>query len=533
MADRPNRVRQQLGNYRLIRLLGEGGFAEVYLAEHIYLKTQVAVKVLQEKMEAQYIEGFLKEAQTIAALKHLHILRVLDFGMENSRPFLVMEYAPGGTLRKNHPRGSKVLLSTVVSYVKQVAMALQYAHDQKIVHRDVKPENVLVEADGKIVLGDFGIATPTHQTQSLSTQETVGTISYMAPEQIQGKPRAASDQYSLGIIVYEWLCGARPFEGATAIEIAMHHLNNLPPSLREKFPSISPDVEQVVMTALAKDAKQRFASVQAFATALEQASQSAESQPSVSLKGNIPPIQPLSPAIPATPPNQSLKPISDILPVNRSYTLEQTSQSEQMQPSVPLAEATLSHQPLPPTLLATPLNPSPEPTTGISPRSHASEVSGTQLPLPQTMSRPSRRTVIVGLVGLTLVGGGITWLATSRSSTSQPIHSMTPTSPTPTPLPRGTTLYTYRGHSYYVYAVAWSPDGKRIASGGDRTVQVWDAVDGGHVFTYQGHSSGMTAVAWSPDGKRIASGSNDNTVQVWDAIDLIITHKPKSPRRGS
>ncbi|HWS84334.1 MAG TPA: protein kinase, partial [Ktedonobacteraceae bacterium] len=99
MADRPNRVGQQLGNYRLIGVLGEGGFAEVYLAEHIYLKTQVAIKVLQEKLEAQYVEGFLKEAQTIAALKHPHILRVLDFGMENSRPFLVMEYAPGGTLR--------------------------------------------------------------------------------------------------------------------------------------------------------------------------------------------------------------------------------------------------------------------------------------------------------------------------------------------------------------------------------------------------------------------------------------------------
>jgi serine/threonine protein kinase len=107
MADRPNRIGQQLGNYRLIRLQGEGRFAEVYLGEHIYLKTQVAVKVLQEKIEAQYVEGFLKEAQTIAALKHPHILRVLDFGMENARPFLVMEYASGGTLRQKHPRGSK------------------------------------------------------------------------------------------------------------------------------------------------------------------------------------------------------------------------------------------------------------------------------------------------------------------------------------------------------------------------------------------------------------------------------------------
>src|SRR6266849_2826238 len=184
-----NRTGQQLGNYRLLHLLGQGGCANVYLGEHTHLNTRAAVKVLHEQMEAQALENFLKEAQTIATLKHPHILGVLDFGMEDSTPFLVMEYAPGGTLRKKHPHGSIVPLPTIVSYVKQVTAALQYAHDQQLVHRDVKPENMLEEAQGSIVLGDFGIAIPVYNTQTFSTQEVGGTPSYMAPEQCRGKAR--------------------------------------------------------------------------------------------------------------------------------------------------------------------------------------------------------------------------------------------------------------------------------------------------------------------------------------------------------
>src|SRR5882757_7800255 len=130
-----DRVGQQLGNYRLTYLLGQGGFGDVYLGQHIYLNTQAAIKVLLEQMTAQDFQSFLKEAQTVAVLKHPHILRVLEFGLDNATPFLVMEYASRGTLRQCHPQGTTVPLPTVVLYVKQVAAALQYAHDQKIVHR--------------------------------------------------------------------------------------------------------------------------------------------------------------------------------------------------------------------------------------------------------------------------------------------------------------------------------------------------------------------------------------------------------------
>src|SRR5437016_10866543 len=141
MVDRQG---QQLGNYRLLRLLGRGGFAEVYLGQHIYLNNQAALKVLQIILNDEDIERFAKEARTLASLNHPHIVRVLDFAVEDGTPFLVMEYAASGTLRHRHPKGSHLATETVVSYVRQIASALQYAHDQHLVHCDIKPENMLV-----------------------------------------------------------------------------------------------------------------------------------------------------------------------------------------------------------------------------------------------------------------------------------------------------------------------------------------------------------------------------------------------------
>src|SRR5439155_18668080 len=195
-------------------------------------------------------------------LAHPSIVRVLDFDVQEGVPFLVIDYAPNGTLRHRYPRGSLVPLPVIGSVVMQVAEALQYAHEQKFIHRDVKPENMLVGKRQEVLLSDLGIATIAHNTDSLSAsgQGTKGTLAYMAPEQIEGHPRAASDQYALGVVVYEWLCGECPFEGSMT-EVMVQHLSIPPQSLRERLPTISAEVEQVVLKALAKDPKQRFASV--------------------------------------------------------------------------------------------------------------------------------------------------------------------------------------------------------------------------------------------------------------------------------
>src|SRR6266852_4590937 len=151
-------VGQQFGNYRLVRILGEGAFAEVYLGEHIYLSTQAAIKVLHTQLTSDDTEKFRTEARTIAHLVHPHIVRVLEFGVEGKTPFLVMDYAPHGTLRQRHPKGTRLPLDTIISYVTQVADALQYAHQEKLIHRDIKPENMLLGRKNEVLLSDFGIA---------------------------------------------------------------------------------------------------------------------------------------------------------------------------------------------------------------------------------------------------------------------------------------------------------------------------------------------------------------------------------------
>jgi serine/threonine protein kinase len=460
-------VGQQMGNYRLIRLLGRGGFAEVYLGGHLHLDTQAAIKVLHTALvEDDEIESFRAEARIVAHLMHPHIVQVLEFGVENSIPFLVMRYASGGTLRHRHPRGSQVPLPTLTEYVKQAASALQYAHDQRLIHRDVKPENMLIGSNQELLLSDFGIAVMTQSSRYSDPQKIAGTATYMAPEQFQGNASAASDQYALSVVVYEWLCGKVPFKGSFS-EIASQHLFTPPSPLREQLPGIPAVVEQVVLKGLAKEASQRFGSVAEFATAFEQASA-------------------------AWLANEST-----------------TDYSTARQTVVPL----LTNEALPP--------------AGAPP--------GQEKPVTRQLSR---RTLVIGLALVGLTGVGIAAAALTRLpySTFSPTPTATPLSPTPTAAPPslGTTLYVYRGHHNEVEAAAWSPDGKRIASGSrDKTVQVWDATDGGNAFTYTGHSDIVDAVAWSPPGgKRIATGSNDSTVQIWDDTDggHVFTYRGHSDR---
>ncbi len=263
---------QELGNYCLIRLLGEGGFAKVYLGEHLHLGTLAAIKILHARFEPTDLERFEQEARTIAGLRHPHIVRVLDYGIQDNVPFLVMDYASGGTLRQLHPAGTRVPLETVVQYVLQVASALQYAHDHKLVHRDVKPENMLLDGQHNVLLSDFGIAVTAHSTNSLGIQDAIGTVSYMAPEQLRKKARPASDQYALATIAYEWLSGAPPFEGLP-IEVALQHITDPIPPLHDKLLDLPTAVEQVLLRALAKEPERRFPNIQAFADALEKAAQ--------------------------------------------------------------------------------------------------------------------------------------------------------------------------------------------------------------------------------------------------------------------
>ncbi len=264
-------IGRQLGNYRLLKLLGQGGFADVYLGEQIYLKTSAAIKVLRTQLSDDVLEQFVGEARTIARLVHPNIISVLDFGIDKGIPFLIMPYAQHGSLRKIHPRGQVLPLSVVVSYSLQVAQALQHAHDHKIIHRDVKPENILLGDDNLLKLSDFGIATTSHSTYTQPTHNpqgnAVGTTTYMAPEQFTSEPSFLSDQYALGVVVYEWLCGRPPFVGAD-VAISFGHVYTPTPSLHDRAPQSSPAIERVVQRALAKEPHMRFPRVIDFADEL-------------------------------------------------------------------------------------------------------------------------------------------------------------------------------------------------------------------------------------------------------------------------
>jgi serine/threonine protein kinase len=308
-----DRVGQRLGNYRVIRLLGKGGFGDVYLGEHIHLNTQVAIKVLQTRLVGSNLEQFRVEAQTIARLVHPHIVRIFDFGVEDDIPFLVMDYAPNGILRQRHPKGIPVPAKSIVAYVKQVAAALQYAHERKLIHRDIKPENMLLGLNGDVLLSDFGLVLIAQSTGSQTTKEVAGTIPYMAPEQINGKPRPASDQYALGIVIYEWLSGERPFNGSF-VEIATQHLMIPPTALYGRVAGVSPAMEEVVFTALAKDPQQRYASVQELAIALEQACERTQAPLPVSPLPMTSSDQSSQPTYVVAPPGQSLQSIVVVSP---------------------------------------------------------------------------------------------------------------------------------------------------------------------------------------------------------------------------
>lgn len=253
---------QRLGDkYLLGDLLGQGGFGAVYTARHLLLNRQQAIKILLEQhfTSPKFRERFTREAQTLAALDQPNIVHVDDFGFDGNRAFLVMPYIGGGTLQQILRTGGALPPDQVLRYLEQIAAALDYAHARNVAHLDLKPLNLLVHEDGRLLLSDFGLAHLMEQGAiEGSTSLQFGTPTYMAPEHLQGQPERRSDIYALGIMVYQMLTGRVPFEGSNAAAIMLKHMTEPPPKLGSVRPDLPSALEGVINKALAKRTAARY-----------------------------------------------------------------------------------------------------------------------------------------------------------------------------------------------------------------------------------------------------------------------------------
>ena len=263
------------GRYELEELVGAGGMSSVFRAHDTLLERKVALKILHEQYtsDEDYVERFRREARAVAGLSHPNIVTVIDRGEQDGRQFIVFEYIDGESLKQLVDRTGPLQVDQAVGLTLQIARALAFAHQQGLVHRDVKPQNVLLNDDGRAKVTDFGIARSLDVQQGMTQTGTVmGTSDYIAPEQARGeRVDEHTDVYSLGIVLYELLTGEVPFPGENFVAVAMRHINEPPPSARERRPDVSPRLDAAIKCAMAKEPGDRFGSMGDFVGELEAA----------------------------------------------------------------------------------------------------------------------------------------------------------------------------------------------------------------------------------------------------------------------
>ena len=250
--------------YQIIRTIGEGGMANVYLAYDPILDRNVAVKILRGDLatDEKFVRRFQREAMNASSLTHPNIVEMYDVGEDNGNYFIVMEYVDGKTLKSLIKKRGKLTLPEVIDIMLQLTSAIACAHDSYIIHRDIKPQNVMILDDGRVKITDFGIAIASNATELTQTNSVMGSVHYLPPEQANGKGATIkSDIYSLGILMYELLVGRVPFKGENAVEIALKQLKEPIPSVCKEDDSIPQSIENIILKACAKNPKNRYDSV--------------------------------------------------------------------------------------------------------------------------------------------------------------------------------------------------------------------------------------------------------------------------------
>lgn len=543
---------KMLGRYQVTRFLGRGGMGEVWLAEDTQLRRQIAVKLLPAAFayDQQYLQAFEREARAAAALDHPNILPVHDFGQQQVGPdsivtYLIMLYIADGSLRERiHAAKGPLAPAEALHYLRQAAQAIDYAHERHVLHRDVKPANMLLQQNW-LFLTDFGIARLLDSaTQRTQTRRGAGTPGFMAPEQAQGKAEAASDRYSLAVTAYVLLTGRQPFTGETPYGILIKQLQDNPPLPRELNPALSPLTQQVLLWGLARRPEDRPPSCSAFVQALEQSFQPQGASPTrgdadktvlapwMQYRQAIPPTQqPLT-----TPGSQqamsttaSMPTPSALLPVHLAPYDHASQVAPSLASTAPYARPYASMTQMPTasasSIPATPSMPAPVMPPPFSESPAAPKIG--------------RRSVLIGAGAgaIALAGLGIGGYELYRHLQPAP-HVAAKPIPGPHKLISGIPVLTLKGHTAAVESIAWDPTGHYLASGSNDTyVMLWD-VEGSVPKSSSGVKSlttplqkwkvtntssgsfqfGQNWLCWSNDGKTVAVIVQDNHIQLFDAF---------------
>jgi serine/threonine protein kinase len=503
------------GNYHLQYHIGQGAFADVYLGKRIHLNTEAAIKILHAKLSTFDKQNFLREAQMIAKLDHQHIVRVLDFDfLPDNTPCLAMEYAAHGSLRQRHPYGERLTPTDILPYLYQLAEAVTYIHNKKIVHCDIKPENILLDAQNRVLLADFGIATLARQ----AGQHTSGTPPYMAPEQIQGQPESASDQYALAIVVYEWLCGRRPFTGQTNEEIKNKHSHTSPQPLRQLVPTLSSEIEYVVLQALAKKPNERFQNVKEFVTKFKEAAQISStftSQPTSENRTSFPGLGVLSSSalastiysIPTTQGGNAITVTQPVVQERATLTATELACLSHLKQGETLYELNLGQRYAIRTL-----------AWSADSQTLAAGCDNHRIFTWDALTGQRKQEYLLHNTQICSIAWSPNGRLLASACANQVVHIWNPDEQEPQP------LVTFRGHMNQTAklgltcALAWSSNSQFLASVcNGHTIWVWKTKDGTQFSQCVGHTDDINALCWSPDDRQVATASDDGSIRLWDS----------------
>ncbi len=550
----------QLDEYRLVDIVGQGGMSAVYRAYQEELERYVAVKILSPVLanDPGYAARFTNEAKMAASLEHPHIVPVYDFGVVDDLSYVVMRLLRGGTLKKQLAHRKPISVSGVMQPVDAIAKALDYAHTRNIIHRDVKPGNIMFDEQGTAYLVDFGIARAAHYADAQLTAENtvLGTPAYMAPEQWRDEPvSAATDQYALAVVVYWMLTGTLPFDADSSHGFMHRHLNTAPIPGHKRNSKLTSSVTAVLERALAKDPADRYPGITNFRDALHDSL----TELPASTAQNLTPVQDTGPT--QSDPAHPYK--------AETFPNQAPASADEKKQSPPPISQEKRNRPAPPN----------------RPHRMQSKPDTASAPGQQTMIRQIATGGILGLILLAviLIGGGLllyNLIMPDRSTASLPTTAPTVVTDTPAQqptdiilTPRTTqrpdntgflnpqalqqieTLITmnevpvrdvayspdghfiaaadgdgqiqlwrdgvrssWNAHATVVSALDFSPDSSRLVSGGrDDVAIIWSMETQQALVTLRGHTDNVRDVAFSPDGSQVATASEDGTVRLWNA----------------